>query len=91
MAEREALLLTLAEEHLRKLLPARLMRSISGFFTQAKVVLARRVAPSANANGWERSVLCGRPGRCCRRESRPESSKPGSGEQCAVLRSIVVA
>jgi len=45
MTEKEALLLTLAEEHLRNLLPASLMRSMSGFFTQAQ----GRLSPQGGA------------------------------------------
>ena len=36
LTEQESLLLTLAEEHLRNLLPASLMRSMDGFFDQAR-------------------------------------------------------
>jgi len=36
LTEQESLLLTLAEEHLRNLLPASLMRSMGGFFDQAR-------------------------------------------------------
>ena len=36
MSEQESLLLSLAEEYLRNLLPAKLMKSMEGFFAQAK-------------------------------------------------------
>lgn len=36
LSEQESLLLTLAEQHLRNLLPASLMKSMSGFFSQAR-------------------------------------------------------
>ena len=36
----DSLLLTLAEQYLRKILPARLMKSMEGFFTQARYELA---------------------------------------------------
>lgn len=41
----ESLLLQLAEEHLRPLLPAHLMQSMGGFFTQAR----RNLSPDSNA------------------------------------------
>jgi len=41
LSEQESLLLALAQEHLRHLLPASLMRSMSGFFAQA----ARQLTP----------------------------------------------
>ena len=42
--EQDSLLLTLAEQHLRNLLPANLMKSMEGFFTQARTNLG----PHAN-------------------------------------------
>lgn len=45
LSEHESLLLTLAEQHLRNLLPASLMKSMEGFFTQARTNLG----PHANA------------------------------------------
>ena len=45
LSEQESLLLTLAEQHLRSLLPAALMKSMEGFFTQARTNLG----PNANA------------------------------------------
>jgi predicted DNA-binding transcriptional regulator YafY len=36
LSEQESLLLTLAQQHLRNLLPASLMKSMDGFFTQAR-------------------------------------------------------
>jgi predicted DNA-binding transcriptional regulator YafY len=39
MTEQESLLLALAQEHLRHLLPASLMKSMEGFFTQARYKL----------------------------------------------------
>ena len=44
--EQESLLLTLAEEYLRNLLPANLMKSMQGFFAQAKYNLGPRKAVS---------------------------------------------
>jgi predicted DNA-binding transcriptional regulator YafY len=40
LSEQESLLLTLAEQHLRSLLPAGLMKSMEGFFVQARTNLA---------------------------------------------------
>lgn len=40
LSAQEALLLTLAEQHLRNLLPTRLMKSMEGFFVQARGQLA---------------------------------------------------
>ena len=51
----ESLLLQLAEEHLRNLLPASLMRSMDSFFTQAR----RNLGPSANASleqQWKQKI-----------------------------------
>ncbi|MBW7900911.1 MAG: WYL domain-containing protein [Rhodocyclaceae bacterium] len=45
LTPQESLLLLLAEEHLRNLLPARLMKSMSGFFAQAR----RNLGPGGNA------------------------------------------
>lgn len=45
LTPQESLLLLLAEEHLRNLLPARLMQSMSGFFAQAR----RNLGPGGNA------------------------------------------
>lgn len=45
LTPQESLLLGLAEEHLKNLLPARLMSSMEGFFTQAR----RNLAPGSNA------------------------------------------
>jgi predicted DNA-binding transcriptional regulator YafY len=45
LSEQESLLLTLAEQHLRNLLPSSLMRSMEGFFIQARTNLS----PQANA------------------------------------------
>lgn len=45
LTPQESLLLGLAEEHLRNLLPARLMRSMEGFFAQAR----RNLGPESNA------------------------------------------
>lgn len=45
LAPQESLLLLLAEQHLRNLLPARLMKSLDGFFTQAR----RNLGPDSNA------------------------------------------
>lgn len=40
MTEQESLLLTLAEQHMHNLLPANLMKSMAGFFTQARSNMA---------------------------------------------------
>lgn len=45
LTPQESLLLQLAEEHLRNLLPARLMKSMEGFFSQAK----RNLGPDSSA------------------------------------------
>lgn len=45
LSEQESLLLTLAEQHLRNLLPAALMKSMDGFFVQARTNLG----PHANS------------------------------------------
>ena len=45
LSEHESLILTLAEQHLRNLLPSSLMKSMEGFFTQARTNLG----PHANA------------------------------------------
>jgi predicted DNA-binding transcriptional regulator YafY len=45
MTEQESLLLTLAEQHMRNMLPASLMKSMAGFFTQAR----SNMAPHSNA------------------------------------------
>jgi predicted DNA-binding transcriptional regulator YafY len=45
MTEQESLLLNLAEQHMRYLLPASLMKSMEGFFTQAR----NNMAPYSNA------------------------------------------
>ncbi|MBN8475710.1 WYL domain-containing protein [Sulfuritalea sp.] len=45
LSEQESLLLTLAEKHLRNLLPASLMKSMDGFFVQARTNLG----PSGNS------------------------------------------
>lgn len=45
LTEQESLLLTLAEQHLKALLPANLMKTMDGFFIQARANLA----PNANA------------------------------------------
>lgn len=45
MTAQESLLLSLAREHLRNLLPARLMKSMDGFFAQAR----RNLDPGSNA------------------------------------------
>jgi len=46
LTPQESLLLQLAEEHLKNLLPARLMRSLDGFFQQAK----RNLGPETSAH-----------------------------------------
>ena len=53
--EKESMLLTLAERHLHHLLPASLMRSMEGFFQQAKMTLGRR-ATGKPEREWLRKV-----------------------------------
>ena len=53
LTPQESLLLQLAEEHLKNLLPARLMQSMEGFFTQAR----RNLGDSPNAR-LEREWPC---------------------------------
>lgn len=48
LTEQESLLLTLAEQHLRNLLPANLMKSMDSFFSQARTNLAPH--PNAGPN-----------------------------------------
>jgi predicted DNA-binding transcriptional regulator YafY len=45
LTEQESLLLTLAEQHLRNLLPANLMKSMNGFFSQAR----NKIGPHTDA------------------------------------------
>lgn len=55
LTAQESLLLGLAEEHLRHLLPARLMSSMDGFFAQAR----RNLGPDSNATlerEWPKKV-----------------------------------
>lgn len=55
LTPQESLLLQLAEEHLNNLLPARLMKSMEGFFSQAK----RNLGPSSSARlerEWPKKV-----------------------------------
>lgn len=49
LTEQESLLLTLAEQHLRSLLPTNLMKSMEGFFTQAR----SNLGPHSNARERE--------------------------------------
>jgi predicted DNA-binding transcriptional regulator YafY len=53
--EKESMLLTLAEQHLRNLLPASLMRSMDGFFQQAKMVLGKQSSGKPERE-WLRKV-----------------------------------
>lgn len=55
LSAQESLLLRLAEQHLKNLLPARLMRSMQGFFSQAK----RNLGPESDAKlerQWPRKI-----------------------------------
>jgi predicted DNA-binding transcriptional regulator YafY len=55
LTEQESLLLTLAEQHLHNLLPAKLMKSMSSFFSQAR----SNIGPQTNAQRereWLRKV-----------------------------------
>ena len=59
LTPQESLLLQLAEEHLKNLLPARLMQSMEGFFTQARRNLGDGTNGNANAaleREWPRKV-----------------------------------
>ena len=49
--EQESVLLSLAEQHLNKLLPAGLMRSMQGFFDQARIQLGSHHGPT-RARDW---------------------------------------
>jgi len=53
--EKESMLLTLAEQHLRNLLPASLMRSMEGFFKQAKMTLVNQASGKPERE-WLRKV-----------------------------------
>ena len=74
LTPQESLLLQLAEEHLRNLLPARLMKSMEGFFSQAR----RNLGTNSKAHlererpDKERSVATS---RCCRQRLFPVCSK----------------
>ena len=52
MTEQESLLLSLAEQHLRKLLPASLMKSMEGFFNQARYKLAPQPGKTQHEREW---------------------------------------
>ncbi|WP_232315221.1 helix-turn-helix transcriptional regulator [Aquincola tertiaricarbonis] len=52
--EQEAVLLTLAQQHLQNLLPAHLMKSMDAFFQQARLTLNHGASDSAKA--WQRKV-----------------------------------
>lgn len=52
----ESLLLQLAEEHLKHLLPARLMQSMDGFFSQARRNLGDGTQSTRLAREWPRKV-----------------------------------
>ena len=54
LTPQESLLLLLAQEHLKNLLPARLMQSMDGFFTQARRNLADSQGPGADPARLER-------------------------------------
>ena len=51
LSEQDSLLLTLAEQHLRNLLPASLLKSMEGFFTQARTNL-RPPATTQRSREW---------------------------------------
>lgn len=52
LTEQESLLFALAQEHLRHLLPAGLMRSMSGFFSQARRQLAPHDGKARREHEW---------------------------------------
>jgi predicted DNA-binding transcriptional regulator YafY len=58
LSEQEALLLTLAEQQLRSLLPATVMRSMGGFFDEARATLryGGSAAPAKLAKEWLKKV-----------------------------------
>jgi predicted DNA-binding transcriptional regulator YafY len=55
LSEQESLLLTLAEQHLRSLLPAALMKSMESFFSQARTNLGQQ-ANSKREREWLKKV-----------------------------------
>lgn len=55
LSDQESLLLMLAEQHLRNLLPSKLMKSMEGFFVQARAKLGSPEA-DANAREWPSKV-----------------------------------
>ena len=50
--EQESVLLSLAEQHLRNLLPAKLVRSMQGFFEQARAQLGPPLPGGTRARDW---------------------------------------
>jgi predicted DNA-binding transcriptional regulator YafY len=55
LSAQESLLLTLAEQHLRNLLPARLLKSMNGFFAQAREQMGDAKVPSRE-KAWLKKV-----------------------------------
>ena len=52
LSEQDSLLLTLAQQHLRNLLPARLMNSMQGFFDQARTNLGPHLDEAQRSREW---------------------------------------
>ena len=76
LTPQESLLLQLAEEHLKNLLPARLMKSMESFFAQARRNLGDGANTALNASGRTRCAWWPPASRCCRPGSRRACSKP---------------
>jgi len=62
----ESLLLLLAEQHLQPLLPPSVLKSMDGFFRQARANLAPHQNAVLENNGWAKCVWSVKPSRCCR-------------------------
>jgi predicted DNA-binding transcriptional regulator YafY len=52
LSEQDSLLLTLAQQHLRNLLPAKLMNSMQGFFHQARTNLGPHLDDAQHSREW---------------------------------------
>lgn len=67
LSEQESLLLALAEQHLGNLLPAKLMKSMEGIFSQARTRLSARCK---NGIGCPRYGWSALRNRCCHQKSQ---------------------
>ena len=76
LTPQESLLLQLAEEHLKNLLPPRLMKSMDAFSVKRDAIWGRRAVQGLSANGQGRYAWWPPASRCCRRRSSPVYSKP---------------